>query len=192
MSWISAVKEWNAGRDKWSLPKKDTPEYAEVKKIQDKLKASGAKAAPAKNEIVEEKPARKPRKTSDETKEPKVARRKTAEKAPEAAPTKPAAPEESKTRIVSKAAAQRSLVDVTEKRAAAKVESAPAPKVKSSNEPLKPKTKEDREAEKQHKKETKLKIIEKRGELAKAKLERNTESVANLSKEIKELKIALL
>jgi len=110
-------------------------------------------------------------------------------------PTEPTKPDSSKTRTVSKASTVRSVIDVEEKRMAAKVSAegaAPPPKTKASEEPLKAKSKEDREAIKLQKKQTKLSIIEKRGELAKAKLEKNTESVSNLMKEIKDLKIALL
>ena len=33
MKWIEALKVWNDGRDKYTIPKKGTPEYDEVKKI---------------------------------------------------------------------------------------------------------------------------------------------------------------
>ena len=30
MNWIEALKKWNSGRPKWMMPKKGTPEHAEV------------------------------------------------------------------------------------------------------------------------------------------------------------------
>ena len=30
MNWIEALKQWNSGRPKWSIPKKGTQEYADV------------------------------------------------------------------------------------------------------------------------------------------------------------------
>jgi hypothetical protein len=192
MSWVAAVKEWNAGRGSWSLPKKDTTEYDEVRKIQARIKESAA-AAP-KNEIVEDKPKaeRKVRKqiSSDE----KRVQRAAPKKAPEEA-TEPTKPDESKTRIVSKSAVARSIVDVDERRRSAEVSAAaPAlkPKTKPAGEPLKAKSKEDRAAEKEKKKSVKVEIIDTRGQLAKAKLEKNAEAVSSLSQKIKELKISLL
>ena len=32
-SWIEALKTWNKGHSSWCIPRKDTPEYAEVRKI---------------------------------------------------------------------------------------------------------------------------------------------------------------
>ena len=188
MSWVSAIKEWNAGRDKWSLPKKDTPEYTEVKKIQDRLKASKADSKPEpKNEIVEEK-SKPVRKSLAAKKEPKHPRREKQEK--ETPETKPVPVDESKTRTVSKTSTIRTIVDLS----APKPVATPipiAPK-KESAEPLKAKSKDEKQELKDKKKQTKLQIIEKRGELAKAKLEKNMDSVAELTKHIKDLKISLL
>ena len=33
MKWIDALKQFNSTRDKWIVPKKETPEYQEVVKI---------------------------------------------------------------------------------------------------------------------------------------------------------------
>lgn len=35
MSWISAVKQWNEGKDAWCIPRKGSPAYNEVKAIMD-------------------------------------------------------------------------------------------------------------------------------------------------------------
>lgn len=47
MSWLAACKEYAAKAGRWTVPKRDTPEYAEVKKIMDRMAAERAKAAPA-------------------------------------------------------------------------------------------------------------------------------------------------
>lgn len=63
-SWMQALKQFNSTRDKWLLPKKDTPEYAEVLKIKDSLKATALSTPPTTpSEQVEpiEKKKRKPR-----------------------------------------------------------------------------------------------------------------------------------
>jgi hypothetical protein len=52
MSWVAAVKEFNASRERWVLPRKGTPEYDEVKKIQDRMKES-APPKPAKAPAAE-------------------------------------------------------------------------------------------------------------------------------------------
>ena len=31
--WISALKKWNSGKPRWTIPKKGTVDYLEVKKI---------------------------------------------------------------------------------------------------------------------------------------------------------------
>lgn len=33
MNWLEALKQFNKGRDKWLIPKKDTPEYAQVRAL---------------------------------------------------------------------------------------------------------------------------------------------------------------
>ena len=38
VSWIDALKKWNEGREKWSIPRKGTPEYDEVMKMMGKPK----------------------------------------------------------------------------------------------------------------------------------------------------------
>ena len=35
--WILALKKWNSGKSKWCVPKKGTPEHAEVRKIMDEM-----------------------------------------------------------------------------------------------------------------------------------------------------------
>jgi hypothetical protein len=37
MNWIEALQTWNSGNTKWSIPKKGSAEYNEVKKIQQKV-----------------------------------------------------------------------------------------------------------------------------------------------------------
>ena len=32
-AWIDALKKWNAGRDRWTIPRKGTDEYEEVRKL---------------------------------------------------------------------------------------------------------------------------------------------------------------
>lgn len=32
-TWFQALKKWNEGRERYSIPKKDTPEYAEIQKL---------------------------------------------------------------------------------------------------------------------------------------------------------------
>ena len=39
--WITALKTWNSGREKWCVPKKGTPEYDEVRKIMDEMGGEG-------------------------------------------------------------------------------------------------------------------------------------------------------
>ena len=36
MNWIEALKEWNKGRDKYSIPKKGSKDYKEVKALMKK------------------------------------------------------------------------------------------------------------------------------------------------------------
>ncbi len=35
--WIAALSRWNAGKDVWCTPRKGTPEYAQVRAIQDRM-----------------------------------------------------------------------------------------------------------------------------------------------------------
>ena len=37
-AWLSALKKWNAGRPKYTIPKKGTKDYNEVRAIMSKLK----------------------------------------------------------------------------------------------------------------------------------------------------------
>jgi hypothetical protein len=41
-SWQKALKLWNAGNRSWCIPKKGTPEYEEVRNIQNIVKAQEA------------------------------------------------------------------------------------------------------------------------------------------------------
>lgn len=62
MSWLAACKEYAAKTGRWTVPKKDTPEYAEVKKIMDRMAAErpaetpAGEAAPAKPRATRKKP----------------------------------------------------------------------------------------------------------------------------------------
>lgn len=67
-SWMQALKQFNSTREKWLLPKKDTPEYAEVLKIKDSLKATTGQIPPLDTapttpdeQVVKPKKPRKPR-----------------------------------------------------------------------------------------------------------------------------------
>ena len=195
MSWVAAVKEFNASRERWVLPRKGTPEYDEVKKIQDRMKES-APPKPAKAPAAEgaQKPPRRQLKASDEPERPKRAPAKPKAEKPPKPPTEPSKPETSKTRIASKPAGDKrpeKNVMIMDKSEHNKLK-APALAVKPSGEPLKAKSKEERVAARESKKQTKLQIIETRSELAKAKLEKNKEAVEGLSQKIKDLKISLL
>lgn len=61
MTWLLACKEYAAKTGKWTVPKRDSPEYAEVKKIMDRLaaeKPAGVQAAaPEKPRAVRKVPA---------------------------------------------------------------------------------------------------------------------------------------
>jgi hypothetical protein len=41
MSWIAALKKWNEGKDKWTIPRKGTAEHAQVIRIMEKMKKKG-------------------------------------------------------------------------------------------------------------------------------------------------------
>jgi hypothetical protein len=65
MKWIEALKQWNAGKSGWCIPRKGTKEHAEVKAL---MGAAAPKAAKAVRKPAEPKeppaPARKlPEKT---------------------------------------------------------------------------------------------------------------------------------
>ena len=47
MSWREALKEYAENNGQYVIPKKNTPQYDEVKKIQERLKASPSQTAPA-------------------------------------------------------------------------------------------------------------------------------------------------
>jgi hypothetical protein len=49
---MSACKAYAEKNGKWVVPKKDTPEYAAIKKIQDELKGSAAKAPEAAPKVA--------------------------------------------------------------------------------------------------------------------------------------------
>lgn len=193
MSWVAAVKEWNASRESWSLPKKGTSEYEQVKKIQDRIKESAPAPAAKKAAVAEsdEKAPRRSRKVSDDSDRPKRVKAKAKDEKP---PTEPTKPNESKTRAVEEpVAGKRSenkvvIMDMDEYRRL----TAPAPATKPAGEPLKVKTKEDRAAARESKKQAKLELIETRSQLAKAKLEKNKEAIDGLSQKVKDLKISLL
>ena len=61
--WLQACKEYATKVGRWTVPKKDTPEYAEVKKIMDRMAAAApapeAKAAAPVKAAVEAAPAKK-------------------------------------------------------------------------------------------------------------------------------------
>lgn len=45
--WLDALKKFNEGRNSWMMPRKDSPEHAQVVKIMNKMKASAPAPAPA-------------------------------------------------------------------------------------------------------------------------------------------------
>jgi hypothetical protein len=47
--WITALKKWNEGRDKYCIPKRGTPEYDEVRKIMGEMSGEGIFDAMKKN-----------------------------------------------------------------------------------------------------------------------------------------------
>jgi hypothetical protein len=60
MKWVEALKQYNAGK-KWSVPRKGSPEYAEVMKIMGKEAPAAAAAPAAAPAAPAEKKPRKPR-----------------------------------------------------------------------------------------------------------------------------------
>lgn len=58
--WIDACKEYAAKTGKWCVPKKDSAEYAEIRKIAERL-ASASAAPPADKEEVKPRPGAKGR-----------------------------------------------------------------------------------------------------------------------------------
>lgn len=51
-AWIQALKIYNTGNKTYHVPKKNTPEYLEVRKIMDELKNKDIKAEVPKDEII--------------------------------------------------------------------------------------------------------------------------------------------
>lgn len=61
MSWILAVKQWNAGKDAWCIPRKGSPAYHEVKAIMDGSKSKAPTSALKEKKCVScEKPSNTP------------------------------------------------------------------------------------------------------------------------------------
>jgi hypothetical protein len=190
MSWIAAVKEWNESRGSWSLPKKGSPEYDEVRKIQERIKSK-----PAVSEEAEVAKVEKPKRQRNVA-EPSLDvrnKRKTKPTEESAGPTAPTKPQPEKKQDVEKSVKAKKdesnviVMDMDEYRRLTK-----APVVKSAKEPLKPTTSEDKAKAKEDKKSKKLELIEVRSQLAKAKVEKNKELVDELNKKVKEIKIALI
>lgn len=58
MKWVEALKIWNAGKDKWCVPKKNSQEYSEVRAImtaeqQDKMEGYGTVKPNRRQEILD-------------------------------------------------------------------------------------------------------------------------------------------
>ena len=66
MKWIEALKQWNAGKSGWCIPRKGTKEHAEVKAMMGPAAPKAAKAV---------------RKPKEEPKEPPAPARKLSDKA---------------------------------------------------------------------------------------------------------------
>ena len=72
-AWLTALKIWNKERDKWSIPRKGTEDYKEVREVMDYLKENpnffkGAEKLASEIEAVGPKSPRKkkmPRKMKD-------------------------------------------------------------------------------------------------------------------------------
>jgi hypothetical protein len=60
MSWILALKQYNDKKGSWSMPRKGTPEHAEVVKIMEKMKGK-----PAEKPMEKMKTAKKPKAESE-------------------------------------------------------------------------------------------------------------------------------
>ena len=60
MTWIEALKKWNTGKAKWSMPRKGTSEHAEVMALMEKH---------TKTESPKEKMPRKKKDPKEEMKE---------------------------------------------------------------------------------------------------------------------------
>jgi len=183
MSWLQAVKEFNKDKGSWSLPKKNTPEYESVKKIQERILADKGASTPVPEASpalpVKEKAVKAPAKAVKDAKPP---RPKADPDAPKVVPvptsvthTGPRKPYEN---VV--------VLDLDEYRRL----SAPLTAQKPAADPLPVRTKEEKAAEKEKKKALKLEIIQVRSDLAKAKVEKNKGVADELFKKLKELKSA--
>lgn len=79
MSWVSALKEWNSGKETWCIPKKGTDAHAEVLAIIQRRKAQ-TQAPPAPPPAPRPAPAKRNRRAArnqipaDETEEEKAIR----------------------------------------------------------------------------------------------------------------------
>jgi hypothetical protein len=181
MSWIQAVKEFNKDKGTWTLPKKNTPEYESVKKIQERILADKAGSepvpepapAPPKKEKVVKTPA-KPVKDA----KPERPRSEPVKETPPPTTVVHSGPRKPYENVV--------VLDLDEYR---RLSAAPTIH-KPAAEALPVRTKEEKAAEKEKKKALKLEMIQVRSELAKAKVEKNKGIVEELSKKLKELKSA--
>ena len=120
MKWVEALKKYNEGK-KWSVPKKGTPEYAEVLKIMGKDVPAAPPAAPAAKAMDSAAPEK-----------PKRGRKPAAAKAAEAEKPAPAAPAEKPKR---KPRAKKVVEDVSSNAADAKPEAPRKRRAKAGSVP---------------------------------------------------------
>lgn len=189
MSWIAAVKEWNATREAWSVPKKGTAEYDAVRQIQTKLAASAPK--PAEEAAPRAARVARPKKEDTGSLVPAA-----VEIRPE--PSKPRGPGRRKveTKDVpmlaheqAAAPAKRRVVMLDEDeyerlvKPAAPVTTAPAPERKALSVA-------EHQSARQQKRDNKLKVAELRFKAAQAKINGNREEANRLTMEMQALKKA--
>jgi hypothetical protein len=54
MTWLNALREWNKKKGgKYTIPKKGTPEYLEVKKLQEKMENEDMKSSDSDSDSSE-------------------------------------------------------------------------------------------------------------------------------------------
>ena len=78
-AYIEALKEWNKGKPKWTIPRKQSPEYAEVIKIKERLGAKNSKSSSRSSSTSAVKDVKD---VKDTVKEVKAKRERKTKKAP--------------------------------------------------------------------------------------------------------------
>jgi hypothetical protein len=136
MTWVNALREYAKQTGKFSVPKRGTPEYDAVKKIQDSMAAPAPEVkAAAVAKVTAEVKARKVKAAKPAMSEEEIAAKHAADKAA----AKAAADQAKADAAVAKAAAKADKelrIKQAEDKAAAEA-AAPKPKVKRSAPPAK-------------------------------------------------------